>query len=451
MIADGEGYQPVVIPLPPDLKDLLLDDSTKLEDILNRDITFRLFRTNEQTMISFLSKHIDQLLDLSFNPNSDKELSAKAFGILEHRQEVLTKLLLEKQRIHNTACTILSNPDDLNPLFLNRLASLTLDVIYYDPAFIIGKCGYILQLIPFTGEPSILSLFESLCSPNDDHDFIQFQNWMNSIGFTEVLLKELDDFPLQMENATLLTPSANYYAALLRLITVCGSSPIFGPKVCTYQFVTALNRTAGNYPLFIEDQRWEAISAIYCQSTKEIMRGFFPLAIEILNDKSRCNTLSGTSAIDILSVMVAIDPVLIDFFISMNVPQIILNLVIEFPDATLLHISVIDFIKAALQNNQIRKSFAHDISSTLLLTFTQENKCLRGTLYKILRAVVKLSKANPKIASDFKQNQKLTDIISGPMQEYRLVLKSQYGGGFKYADADDVASLAQKAIYNLGL
>lgn len=451
MIADGEGYQPVVIPLPTDLKELLSSDSTKLEDILNRDITFRLFRTNEPTMISFLSKHIDQLLSLSFDPKSDQEISAKAFAILEHSQQSLTKLLLEKQRIHNTACTVLANPVDLNPLFLNRLASLTLTVIYYDPALIIGNCGYILQLIPFVTEPSILSLFESLCSPNEDKDFIQIQKWMNSVGFTEVILKELDDFPVQMESATLLTPSANYYSALLRLVAVCGSSPIFGPSVCTYQFVTALNRTAGNYPLFVENQRWEAISAIYCQQTKDAMHGFFPLALEILDDKLRCNTRSGTAAIDLLSVMVEIDPVLLDFIISSNVPQKILNLVINFPDATLLHISVIDFIKIALQNNQIRKNFAQDLYKILLTTFQQTNKCVRATLYKIFRAIVKLSKANPKIASDFKQFTALSDIVKGPMQDYRTILKNQYGGGFRYAEVDDIQSLAQKAIYNLGL
>lgn len=449
MIADGEGYQPVVIPLTSDLKELLTNENTKLEDVLNRDVTFRLFRTNEPTMISFLSKHIDQLLNLSFDTKSDPEISAKAFAILEHSQQSLTKLLLEKQRIHNTACTVLANPVDLNPLYLNRLSLLTLTVIYYDPALIIGNCGYILQLIPFIAEPSILSLFESLCSPSEDSEFIQIQKWMNSVGFTEVILKELDDFPLQMESATLLTPSANYYASLLRLVSVCGSSPIFGPSVCTYQFVTALNRTAGNYPQFVENQRWEAISSIYCQQTKDAMHGFFPLALEILDDKTRCNSISGTAAIDLLSVMIEIDPILLDFIISSNVPQTILNLIINFPDATLLHISVIDFIKVALQNDQIRKNFAQDLAKILLTTFKQTNKCVRATLYKIFRALIKLSKANSKIASDFKQFSELADIVKGPMQEYRLILKSQYGGGFRYAD--DVQTLAQKAIYNLGM
>lgn len=449
MYNDGDTYQPVIIPLPANLRQKLLDDTTDIQYILNQGITFRLLRTSEPTMIAFLTNHIDSLLKLAFDPDADAELSAKAFAILEHSQETLTNQLLAKQRLHNTACFVLAKPDDLNPIFVNRLASLTLNAIYIDPVLVTKSCGFILQLISFIAEPSILSLFESICAP--DEDIYVIQKWLISMGFTETLCKELDDFPDRMEQATLETPKANYLVSLLRIVTVCGMSPILGPKVCNYSFVTALNRTVGNYPLFVENQRWEAIAALYCPDTHENMRGFFPHAIEIITDPTRANTRSSAAAVDLLAVMIQFDPDLNDFMVSMNVAKSVLDLATNNPDATLLHLSCIDFIKAALENDKIRPGFVPELIKVLLVTFRLKNKCLKATFYKLIKLSVKLSKQNPKIAAEFKKNEEFLDMLKGPLTSYRILVKYPYGGALKLAAADDIGYLAQKAIENIGL
>ncbi|OHT04381.1 hypothetical protein TRFO_28079 [Tritrichomonas foetus] len=451
MYDDGDRLYPVQIPVPINLKVLLSNESTKVEEVLHQDITFRLFRTSEPSLIAFLVNKIDRLLELSFDANADPETSAKAFAILEHSQETITAALLAKQRLHNTACSVLTKTESTNTLYLNRLASLTLSAIYIDPEAFIASCGFILQLIQFCAEPSILSLFESICMPTDDNDNVDIQKWLVSIGFPDILQRELDDFPSQMEEATLLNPKANYYNSLLRIVAVCGSSPILGPKVCTYAFVTALNQNAGNYPQFIENSRWEAISAIYCPDTEETMRGFFPLAVEIISDEARVLTRACTAAIDLLTVIVKYDTVLVDFIISMHVPHIIINNVLNHPNATLLHISAIDFIEEIIQNDKIRGKFADELMEILLLAFQQENKCLRRTLYKIIKIVIKYCKMNSKIAFDFRNNQRFTEMLKTKLIHYRQVLKSQYGGSFRYSVSDDVTMLAQRAMNNYGV
>ena len=450
MIDDGERFQPSSIQLPVSLKIILSDKEAKIKDVLNQDITFRLFRSAEPTLVKFLVNHVDDLIKLAFDHEEDRESSAKAFALLEHSQPQLTAALLEKQRLHNTACIVLNRVSATNTLYLNRLASLTLNAIYSNANDFTHGCGYILQMVQMIAEPSVLSLFESMCAPSDDASIIGIQKWLVSIGFAKLLQKEINEFPLSMENCNLTNPQANYFNSLLRILTVCGSSPIIGPKVCTSSFAAALNQNAGNYPQFIENQRWEAIAAIYCPATKESMRGFFPLAMEIVKDDNKSLTRACTSAIDFLTAVTQFDPVIVDFMISMEIPRTILNLALSFPSATLLNISILDFIKEALKNDKIRSNISLELVKILNLAYHQTNKCLRYLLYKISHIIIKAATSNSKIANEFKKIPEFNTLVNEQFVLYRNILKSQYGGYIIVPDKEDINFLVDRAIHEIG-
>jgi hypothetical protein len=446
---DLDLLKPVYVPMPDALRELLASGTTKTEDVLRQDITFRLFRSANPQLVNFFVVHIDQLLRIAFDEDESTDLSAKAFAILEHSQPIITSALLAGQKLNRTACSIIGNDDIHNKsLLLNRLASLTFCALYADANAFIASCGYILQLIGQLSEPSILFLFESMCSP--DQGFQDVQNWLVRIGFPQTILQEIGDFPPQRDS-TRLSQEANLLCGLFRVICVCASSPILGPKFCTYNFVTILNETVGDYPDFIEYQRWETFSALYCRDTFENMRGLFPQAVEFVSDPAQSITRSGVAALDLLTVMVQFDKVLVPFMIQMNLVSTVLGLVVRNPDHSILHFAALEFFEVAFRNDGLRAPVIDEVVAAIRSGFTSGNRCQRGTVFRLLKLLRKISKTDPKLAARLKKNEAFGELVRTRFSEYRGIMKTPYGGPIRYAAEDNVQALAERAIHHMGI
>lgn len=446
---DLDLIKPVFIPVPESLRDLLASGTTTTEEILRQDITFRLFRTANPQLINFFCIHIDQLLKLAFDPAAEMELSSKAFAILEHSQPTVIAAVLSGQKLHRTACGILDNNDAKEKtVLLNRLASLTLSAMYIDQTRVIESCGFILQLIDCLDEPGILSLFESMCTPFEGLDKVQ--KWLVQIGFPQALLKYIDDFPCQRE-ADRMSERANQLCGLFSIICVCGSSPILGPHVCTDAFVTVLNRTIGEYPDFVEHQRWETFSALYCPKTMVNMRGLLANVLEILMDPERARTRSGAAAIDLLTVVIQIDKELVPFIIEMNIASTIFRLIIENPNHTQLHMSAIEFMKAVFKNDGLRTPILDEVLGVLIVAFREKNQALRFTLYKLVKALVKAAKVDQKLNARLRKVPAFSDVLRGPLMDYRHLLKNPFGGPIRCNVDENVNAIAQRAMSHSGI
>ena len=445
---DLDLVQPVYVPVPESVRDLLASGSTTTEEMLRQDITFRLFRAANPQLINFFVVHIKQLLHLAFDDTGDREISAKAFAILEHAQPIVIAAVLADQKFHRVACEILNNENLKNKsLLFNRLASLTLSAMYVDQKQVIESCGFILQLIEFLSEPGILSLFESMCGP--DQDLYEIQKWLITLGFPEAMLKYVDDFPCQRD-ATIMSEQANQLCGLFRVICICGASPILGPHFCKYPFVTVLNRTVGEYPDFVEFQRWETFVALYCNTTKENMRGLFPNAMEILGDKVQSVTRCGVAAIDLLTVMMSLDNELIPFMVSMNVVNTVLSLVIDNPNHTNLHMSAIEFFVAVFKIDELRAPVMEELLGVLVETFSEQNVALRFTLYKLIKKLMMIAKSDSKLMAKIKRNEAFMDIVHTTFPDYRAMLKRPYGGFSRLTADEEAMQIAARAMERRG-
>jgi hypothetical protein len=445
---DLDLLKPVYVPMPDTIRELLASGSTRTEDVLRQGITFRLFRSANPQLVNFFAVHIDQLLRLAFDEDESPDISAKAFAILEHAQPIVTSALLANQKLNRTACSIIGNDEIHNKsLFLNRLASLTFSALFVDTKSFIGSCGYILQLIDQVSEPSILSLFENMCS---DDGFEDVQNWLVRIGFPQTILREIDTFPSQAD-ATRLSQDANLLIGLYRIVCVCSSSPILGPHFCTHSFVTVLDRTISEYPDFIEFQRWETFSALFCPATKEHFRGLFPHAVELISDPVQGRTRAGIAALDLLAVMVQFDSVLIPFMIEMNLLSKVLALVFGNPDHSILHVAALEFFEMALRNEKLRTPALGEMLGAIRNGFTPANRPLRAIMFRLLKAIRKVSKHDQKLAAVLKKNAVFNELVKSRFAEFRVALKTPYGGPIRYAAEDNVQVMAERAIQHMGI
>ena len=442
---DLDLLQPVYIPVPESLRDLLASGSTTVEQILQENITFRLFRTANPQLVNFFVVHISQLLSLAFDETADLELSAKAFAILEHSQPVIIAALLADQKFHRVACEVLENEKlQHKSMLLNRIASLTLSSVYVDQKQVIDGCGFIMKLLGFLSEPSILSLFENVCAP--DEDVYEIQRWLVKLQFPETVLKLIDKFPSQRD-ANRMSDEANQLCGLFRVICVCGASPVLGPHFCRYSFITILNLNLRECPDFVEFQRWETFVALYCENTKETMRGLFPNAVEILNDNTLCVTRCGVAAVDLLAVMIKLDKVLHPFMVEMNVASTVLSVLVSNPNHTIFHTSAIDFFAVLFKTDALRVPVMDEIVGVLLETFSEENRALRFTMYKLLKLLVKIAKSDVKLAAELRKYDALGAVYM-EMTNYRGSLKHPYGGGVTVlpGTAKAVATVAKPPV-----
>ncbi|OHT00789.1 hypothetical protein TRFO_07769 [Tritrichomonas foetus] len=130
------------------------------------------------------------MLQLTFSLDSGV-LGCRAFAILEHSDPTLTESMLSNDMLRDIASSVLWN-NKPESILLSRLSSLTLVAFLYSPSLAQVSCGYILQMLNFVFEPSILSLFEIVCSSEDRNVIVQ--QWLLSLSFTNILFKEIECF-----------------------------------------------------------------------------------------------------------------------------------------------------------------------------------------------------------------------------------------------------------------
>jgi hypothetical protein len=176
------------------------------------------------------------------------------------------------------------------------------------------------------------------------------------------------------------------------------------------------------------------------------MRGLFPGAVELLSDHTKSGGRCGVAVIDLLTSMLKMDSILLPFFVSLGVPRIVFALIYAYPEHTILHLSILDFLGVAFDTEAIFDGFLEEVVSVLLELFSEQNKALKFVLYKVVKRLIKASKRNSQLCSVVKKDEKFGELIKGPMAQYRLLLRMEYGGNFGLTADEVVSVLANKAM-----
>lgn len=424
------------IPQPPQITKMLQSPDTKISDLLHEAITFRLFRTGDAQVVNFFAQHVEELLQLIFF-SDNRDLSSKAFAILEHGERTLTQAMLANQRFHNTACAFLSKPNP-NPLILSRLSSLTSAALLVEPRTFVDSCGFIFQLLPYAEETDVFYLFDLIFDKRDD--FVGVQQWLIQVGFIQTLLKEIDSFncPIGSDRSN---DSANLLCSYYLMVRACALNQLLAKEVRIHSFISVLNRDIDEYPGFVEDTRWQALAALYTSKTREMMRGLFQSAIEILQDKSKCLTQSCVSAIDILTSMVKYDNVLRDFLLSANLATVVLKLMIENPTHTILHNKARIFIIEWFKNKELRTNSANELMQYISDSLEVPNHSLHASMVELLKLIMSESYNDKVFFADIQNLELFNRAIRNHVNPYNYILGITYGGSLPSGCIDEALNI----------
>ena len=107
----------------------------------------------------------------------------------------------------------------------------------------------------------------------------------------------------------------------------------------------------------------------------------------------------------------------------------------------------IDFFAVLFKTDALRVPVMDEIVGVLLETFSEENRALRFTMYKLLKLLVKIAKSDVKLAAELRKYDALGAVYM-EMTNYRGSLKHPYGGGVTVlpGTAKAVATVAKPPV-----
>ena len=404
-----------------DFDKMLKSEQTTVEEALSEPMAFRLFRQRDEQIVSFFVSHAEQLLNLAFTDNC---MSHKAFAILERGDPEVTEAILKDQKFHHTAMFILGRKD-ADHLLLSRLASLTYAVAMVDPHFIIESCGFILQMLSFAWETSIFTLFEFLCK--EDWLNRPLQEWLIQIGFIDILHREIDHVD-SVIGKDRMDDNANLLCSYMSLIRLCAKNQVFDEKISSVNVVAALNGGIGEYPQFIEDARWMALSALYKQSTSESMRGLFQLAVEIVTSSKKQVTQSTVAALQVLRGMLDLDDVLRPFIVKANVGWEVTMLMLIHPNQSILHNECRDFLMSLFINRDTRTYAIKNCVEPIVQGAVVENICLAASMCELMTTIWRFAVKDHSFKSAIREYKEWDIVMNGKIAAKSAICRNSYGG-----------------------
>jgi hypothetical protein len=338
---------------------------------------------------------------------SQERVSFRAFSILEFSNARLVEAAIKCGSFGDIARRALLT-NSVNQVCVNRLASVIISFLWVD-AHAIGVVGGILfQLFEFLANPPVYSLFQFLCRSNPR--LIPIQEWLVSHAFFDILLQELsvgraDDFR---------------QVSCLKVIALCAHNPVLQNRVWAPRFISALGTGIGTCARCAEDARWLALDAVYSPRTSELMRGYFPLVMEVIAAGDRGQGCC--SALVLLQKMLGMDELLLPEMLAADVPRIVMALIVACPDHSILQQVLRPIVVALVDNKATRAKAVADCGPLIVAAAKTENRNLAASVGELVRELMKVGGFKEmKAVRGFEELVRKT-------KETTKIMETHYGG-----------------------
>ncbi|OHT15661.1 hypothetical protein TRFO_42400 [Tritrichomonas foetus] len=329
--------------------------------------------------------------------------------------------------LQRAATPILAN---FNPpmISLHRIAHLTYTVLSDNPTKFPNNCGYILQFLGFINELCVCNFYEKICCEN-----VQFeatQNWLVDMNFSLLIANELTKtYPIT--EYEYYDYSIQRIRHLYLIIRICLSSSILRPSFLIDELFDSMTRTMlrGNFVDSIENERWEVLCLFYGDDTTELFRNIFGTIFNVVSDSITCVKRYHVAALTLLTLMLRKDRHIRPFLYSFNIHEVLLRLLLQFPDHTFLHNAIIRFFKEALAFPEFSKSLIENLLNPLVLEgVNSEHTVLVGTSYECISLVLAEAKTNTDLINVLKDIPEFVKFVKDVVVDRIKLIKNGYGG-----------------------
>ncbi|KAH0786607.1 hypothetical protein GPJ56_009509 [Histomonas meleagridis] len=414
--------------LTPELQEMVSDTSTDIHDVLSLGYISKSARIGFSSVIDYLVAHSHDILNYAFK-DEKSVVSTNAYAILSLGNPQILKPILDDSSFQNTALEILSK-ESVPQFTIGRLSSLTLTLLTNLPEQATESCGFIYHLLKYCENPGVFNFFETICSADPKYELTQ--KWLNEMGFSEYLLRELDkiDFSYESQEANKYKDSI-YIRCLCfyKLIGKCCDNPIMVESFQSEHVVDSLSQAFPNEPSFIRSARWDSISAITSQKTAVfLLKKLFQTAVDILMEQFDRLLAYRVSALTFITKMLTIAPLSFELLLQSSMPQLLIHIVVQFPYSTFLHSAFLKFVEVGLTHLQFAIKIVGCYTPVIIdIAEDRKNRILSPCCIKMLEMFLEKAKTNKEISQVLNETPGIAKFVRGTMKEYQKLVDTPYG------------------------
>jgi hypothetical protein len=241
----------------------------------------------------------------------------------------------------------------VSTLLVSRLSTLLNTIVMKQRSGYTDSIGFLIQLLRFIDEPSVFSMFSSICSVSPK--LTALQSVIAASNFAPLILSEF--------NGEL---STEKLANLCAIVRVCLKNPILEREFATDSSLQKLLSLLNRDDILLQNQLWQALSALCTPVTFSKMADVQVRAIQILETSFLSLHMYHVCAFDFLGKYIYFAPNGFSEADATAIFNLVLRAAIAFPDATNLITSMFRFLRTAMHS--IR--FQADILTALVPIFT---------------------------------------------------------------------------------
>jgi hypothetical protein len=426
--------------ITPELQHLVADHSTPLATVLDLPYVAKAARTGYQALQDYMIPKASELLRAALSEEMGKA-SVNAFNILTCNP-VYLQPVLENGVLLDMATGIVTRPE-LPPFLIGRLSSLSLNALYHLPDLATISCGFIYHLLKYCENPTVFNLFENLTG--DAPEVGPAQKWLQDMGFSLYITREFNNLNfdyVSTEHNTYKDAVYNKTVYLLQLISRSCRNQTLQADFWNEDIVNCLKKaTFPDPPDFVSIARWEAIVGVTSAATHEFCKCFLAQAFKLLTDPFEKLKAYRVSALTFVTRMMELAPSTFDAMMRTQMPQMVINLVFQFPNSTILHNAFVKFVEVGLTNSL----FAMFVISVYIPVVmyngeSNENRVVKACCMRVMRLFWDLADRDGEIAQMMGEFDGVNDFLAGPLTKYMEKTEKPYGGELPKYDLKSLSS-----------
>lgn len=412
-----------------------------------------------------LKLHMEEIIDDCL---SNRENSARTFLIFNKAPTSILQALLKCDLFYNKITLFFLNAQHQNLdtpiIIISRISSILLNIISNLPNEANNCVGFVYQLIPFISDPSVFDLFNSICS--SDSELNAMQRSLIESNFSDYIYDELQKHfanyqKINSDGCQLNESNTNdsnhqlqlnlsddsesfaefkylnineFITSLLRIIKLCLINSNLQASFRKYKLIEILHTIASSTPISdtsILNELWMCISHFSLDSQfMHNMIIFLEPAIQIIIEPYLSVHAYHIYAIEFIANMMKLQSnSLISSKLDTQIPQVLLRLIVQFPNSSNLMGSVFRLIKYGLKWPIFTDKYARQCIPIMTIDGTYDTKtAASANSLKIMRKIVFKPKYK-SLRSIIKQYvHNYDNLVKNCLTEYNHIISLPYGG-----------------------
>lgn len=405
-------------PCTSSFEDITCNKDSSLNEVILHPAIFVALRKNDTQVINFLFDNIYNILQLAFC-NVSSPQATTSFEILTMMVPKITEALINNCLFYKFANQLLSQ--QLQDPIVGRLSNITLKLIETCITGSLDSCGFLFKLVKYVENTSVSDLFTSIMEYKPELEVVQ--HWLVNRNITDAILQnihEIDIDSLSMEDFN--SKNVEKLCSFYKMIEMGIQNPILSGLFTSHEVIKSL-ALRKEFVCFIENKRWDAnIALAQTKNQRELLKPLIQLAHSFLYENFDHAHQYHGKIIDFLRITIKQS-------FEDKIPNRLLSLVEQFPECSLLHISILSYFRSALDLKLVDEQSLQIIGNQVYQAaqYTRLGTSLHATMMEMFILLVRNGKKRKSVKKVLEKINGFSDYSKNQLKTYKTVMKSEIG------------------------